>query len=71
MKRESRTALVALALEVLSFLLAVLIGGQMLLTTAYPHTEDVVCSYLLGIGFGALGSRFSALVRERASEKTQ
>jgi hypothetical protein len=71
MKLESRTALVAWALEVLSFLLAVLLAGQMLLMTPQPHTEEVVCSYLLGIGFGALGSRLSALVREQASEKTQ
>jgi hypothetical protein len=59
--------MLAASIEILSLLLAEIVGVPMLL---HAHSSsEFVLVYTLGIACGGLGSRLSAMWRERVSER--
>jgi len=58
---------VAATIEVLSFLLAQIVGVTALLNTYSPF--EVVLVFIFGIACGGLGSRLSAMCREQVTEQ--
>jgi hypothetical protein len=58
---------IAASIEILSFVLAELLGVPALLHA--NSSAEVVLVYTFGIACGGLGSRLSAMWRERASEQ--
>jgi hypothetical protein len=62
-----RNDILAASIEVLSLLVAEIVGVPALL---HAHSSsDFVLVYTLGIACGGLGSRLSAMWRERGSER--
>ena len=59
--------MVAVLIEVLSLLMAEILGVQALLRR--PSLAEFVLVYAFGIACGGLGSRLSAMWRERVSER--
>ena len=58
---------VAATIEVVTFLLAQIVGVTALLNT--NSSFEVVLVFIFGIGCGGMGSRLSAMCRERATEQ--